>query len=65
MRRSLLLLIVVFAIPVAAALAAFGGPETADPQFVVSDSILEQLQVDAAGHAYLVSQEIVPVGDPA
>ena len=35
MRRSLLLLIVVLAIPVATAWAAFGDPEVADPRHTV------------------------------
>ena len=63
MRRPLVLIVLLLAVP-AAAWAAFDGPEVADPQFTVTDSILEQLQVDDAGHAYLVSQAIVTVGDP-
>jgi hypothetical protein len=64
MRRSLLLLIVVIAVPVTTALAAFGDPEVADPTFFVSDTIPDQLQVDAAGRAYFVSFDRRPVGDP-
>ena len=64
MRRSLVLLIAVMAIPVATAWAAFGDPEVADPTFFVDNTIPEQLQVDGDGRAYFVSQEIVPIGDP-
>ena len=62
--RPLLLIVLLLAVP-AVAWAAFDDPETVDPQFFVSDTILEQLQVDAAGHAYFVSQEIVTIGDPS
>jgi hypothetical protein len=48
---------------VAVAWAAFGDPEVADPQFVVQDEILEQLQVDGDGRAYFASMDDVPVGD--
>ena len=63
MRRPLVLIVLLLAVP-AAAWAAFDEPEVADPTFFVSDSIPDQLQVDAAGHAYFVSLADVTVGNP-
>jgi hypothetical protein len=62
-RRSLFLIVALLMFPTAVALAAFGEPEVADPTFFVSDTAPDQLQVDAAGHAYFASIVDEPVGN--